>query len=391
MNPQPHPLSLLDRPISTFAHTQANIPDQETTLRRIVSTAYYQSQIEEIRAEPNEGKQKALKEKLRAFSPVALLYHRKADTSFDEKINKQWPMLMGDIDQKDNPGVSMAELKTHLCRLPYILLCSYSVRGGLWFVMRLPDQQTPETLAAHFRYVQKLFSQYYGIKLDASKGGNPCHLRYVSFDPAPYFNDDALVMDKMYTPSPPKLRSIRKTSQPKNNGQLVARLAHFVESAQQGQRHEKLLKASITAGGYVAAGRIEEETAVYALETVASEWPTFSKSQKTIRDGIKLGRQRPIYTDNLASDIRSFASIQPTPVFKPAVEVREIQTDPIKVSRSQVERLLVETNDPYLTEWDSRPELTTKPVKRRTFYEWQQQDPYFGQMGLASLKTNPIP
>ncbi|GAB3928139.1 hypothetical protein GCM10028804_34390 [Larkinella terrae] len=45
-----------------------------------------------------------------------------------------------------------------------------------------------------------------------------------------------------------------------------------MQNAPEGQRHEFQLKAAIAAGGYVAAGRMEEQTAVYALETVASEW-----------------------------------------------------------------------------------------------------------------------
>jgi hypothetical protein len=40
---------------------------------------------------------------------------------------------------------------------------------------------------------------------------------------------------------------------------------------------------------------MDEQNAVYALEIVASEWPTFSKSQKTIRDGIRYGLTKPIY------------------------------------------------------------------------------------------------
>lgn len=197
--------SLLDVPISFFTYdhqrdTFANVPSQQTTLRRIVTTSHYRPLIEQIRAEPNATQQGELKKQLPAVSPVSWLHHRRRDTSFGQEIKQQWPLLMGDVDQKDNPGIDTATLKRYLSFLPCILLCAYSVRGGLWFVVRLPDYQTPDTLAAHFRYLQRLFSEKFGIKLDRSKGANPTDLRFVSYDAAPYLNDSPSVMGKTYTP-----------------------------------------------------------------------------------------------------------------------------------------------------------------------------------------------
>ena len=261
--------NLLDVPVSVFAHAHATEPEGITTPRRIVTTRHYRSQVEAIRAEPDPNKQQEDKKQLRTVTPVARLHHRKADTSFAEKIAQQWPLMMGDVDTKDNPGVDMAELKRHLCRLPYVLLCAYSVRGGLWFVVRLPDYQTPDTLAAHFLYLKKLFSERYGVFLDQSKGGNPTHLRYVSYDPAPYLNEQATIMHRTYTPPQPKPRPYNRSSQP-DEGKLLTRLVRYAQSAGEGQRHETLLRAATTAGGYVASGLMDEQTAVYALETVAS-------------------------------------------------------------------------------------------------------------------------
>ena len=295
-----YPMSpnLLDLPVSVFAHVLATIPESTTTLRRIVSSSFYRSQIEDIRAEPDESRQQKLKKQLRAIAPVAWLRHRKADTSFDDRVAEQWPLLMGDIDHKDNPDVDMMELKHHLCRLPFVLLCAYSVRGGIWFIIRLPDNQSPETLAAHFRYIQKLFSDRYGIYLDKSKGGNPCHLRYVSYDPNPYMNSNAIIMDKTYTLVLPKPQpAIRRNNTKSDEHSLTASLFRFLESTTEGERHNTLLKAAILAGGFIAAGQLDEYTAIYALETVASNWPMFKKSQGTIRDGIRYGKQKPLYAD----------------------------------------------------------------------------------------------
>ncbi|GAB3688454.1 hypothetical protein GCM10027592_03400 [Spirosoma flavus] len=347
MDNQQYRPNLLDLPISVFANCFAKEPEGITTLRRIVSREYNRAQIETIRAEVDEVKQKNLKDRLRAFSPVALLHHRKAATTYGEKIDYQWPLLMGDVDTKDNPGLNMAELKKHLCRLPYVLLCAYSVRGGLWFVVRLPDNQTSDTLAAHFRYLQRVFTETFKVKLDSSKGGNPTDLRFVSYDAAPFFNEQVSVMSGTYTPRKTKPRSFvsRQSNNPDGN-ELLNRLLRFVEGSTEGERHQRLLKAATVAGGYIEAGRMDETAAVYGLETVVSEWPTFSKSQKTIRDGIRHGLTKPIYPD-----------AHPPPQASPIIvrSIAEQLANPgsiLKPYESDLERFTVDDCDNYPTDWD---------------------------------------
>ncbi|MRS61215.1 BT4734/BF3469 family protein [Larkinella terrae] len=324
--------ALLDLPISFFEYDRqrqvfGNVPTQKTTLRRMVKTKYYREKIEAIRNEPNKGKQDELKKHLPAFTPAALLNHRKKDTTFDEKVIYQYPLMMGDVDLKDNVGIDMTELKKHISRLPYVLLCAYSVRGGLWFVVRLPDNQTPDTLSGHFRYLQKLFTDWFGIKLDGSKGGNPTDLRFVSYDPEPYINENPSVMAGIYNPPPPNMR-VFDSCYNTDDSQLLNRIINALRIAGAGERHIKLLKLARVIGGYIGAGRLDEQTAVYALETVASEWPNFTKSQKTIRDGIRNGKLAPIGgSDSKLQNYRQ--SHRP-------------KASPPKLSRSKLENLPIE-------------------------------------------------
>ncbi|SOD99027.1 hypothetical protein SAMN06269250_6250, partial [Spirosoma fluviale] len=123
MDNQQYRPTLLDVPISFFAYDNqrscfATVPAHQTTLRRIISTSYYRPTIDAIRAETDKAVQDQLKKQLPAITPVSMLYHRRRDTSFTQKIRQQWPLLMGDVDRKDNPGLDMAELKKHLSRLP---------------------------------------------------------------------------------------------------------------------------------------------------------------------------------------------------------------------------------------------------------------------------------
>ncbi|GAB3026576.1 hypothetical protein GCM10027185_27690 [Spirosoma pulveris] len=264
---------------------------------------------------------------------------------------------MGDVDRKDNPGLNMAQLKKHLSRLPYVLVCSYSVRGGLWFIVRLPDQQNPETLAAHFRFLQQLFSKHFGVKLDASKGGNPTDLRFVSYDSAPYINESATVLAGMFTPPKPVPKQGYNIKQRHFNGQgegqLLTWLVRFTEVATEGQRHLTLLKAATLAGGYIATGRIDEQTAIYALETVASEWPNFTKSQKTIRDGIRNGLTKPIYPEKQAQSKSQPVKVNPGPlIVRTIAEQLACPGSILKPEEWQLERMIVQQCDYYPSEWD---------------------------------------
>ena len=124
-------------------------------------------------------------------------------------------------------------------------------------------------------------------------------LRGYSYDPVP-FQPEQVMLFELYDVLPkPIPRPIQQSrcNEP-DEDDLLNRLLRFVQQAGEGQRHERLLKAATVAGGYIAAGRMNEQTATFGLETVASEWPTFSKSQKTIRDGLRYGQSRPIYAED---------------------------------------------------------------------------------------------
>ncbi|GAB2524792.1 hypothetical protein [Spirosoma aerophilum] len=383
MDNQPYRPTLLDVPISYFEYdhqrdTFANVPSQQTTLRRMATTRFYQVSTEAICAEPDKNIQNLLKKYQPAFTPAALLNHRKKDTSPAEKIQQQWPMMMGDVDQKDNPGVDMAELKKHLARLPFVLICAFSVRRGLWFVVRLPDHQTPETLAAHFRYLQKLFTQKFGIKLDTTKGGNPTDLRFVSYDELPYINENATVLTGTHTP---QRKAYVPSYSPKssfgapNQNMVLTWLVRRTEAASEGQRHATLLRESKLAGGYISGGLLDEQTVINALETVASEWPNFAKSRKTIRDGIRYGLSAPIYPDATVNYKTTLLSANGL--------VRGLA--PSRVVKLQVK---VKSQDEELGHPEQVVQSDTQPkIKSTSFFEWQRTNPAFSQLGLASLQA----
>ncbi|MDB5242617.1 MAG: hypothetical protein JWP57_3242 [Spirosoma sp.] len=395
MNNEQHRPSLLDVPISYFEYDQqqgsfANVPARQTTLRRIVNTTFYRSTIEAIRAETDKAVQERLKKQLAAFTPVSWLYHRRRDTSFAQKIRQQWPLLMGDVDKKDNPNVDMGQLKKHLARLSCVLLCADSVRGGLWFVVRLPDHQTPESLLAHFRHLQKVFSHKFGVALDTSKGGNPTDLRFVSYDANPYINEKASVMSGTYTRPKPKPYTVNYNGlNGQEESELLNWLIRYTEAAPEGQRHATLLKAATLAGGYIASGAVDEATVVYALETVFSQWPNSAKSHKTLRDGIDYGLKKPIYPNFRQEHQATLIKAPVAPASKAVTLLAGQNARPDstpKTEQTQIERLTVEPSNDYSSVLVEANQPGAVPcISAKSFHKWQQQHEYFGRMGLASL------
>jgi hypothetical protein len=271
----------------------------------------------------------------------------------------------------------MAALKKAISRLPYVLACAYSVRGGIWFGVRLPDYQTPETLAAHFRYLQKLFSEVFGVELDTSKGGNPTDLRFVSYDADPFTREDATIMRGSYTPPKPQPRPVsayrfdhERFSRQGEDQQLLSWLVRRTEAAVQGNRHITLRTSAQLAGGYAAAGRLDEQIAVCALETVASEWPEFAKSQGTIRAGVRYGLRYPIWRVSPLDQPQLSNINQPRPAKTP------LKTRPRLIRDGQIiygEVLTVEPCDTYPAEWDSRSPDTSPTIQIQSVQDYLNQ------------------
>lgn len=72
--------------------------------------------------------------------------------------------------------------------------------------------------------------------------------------------------------------------------------ARMVRRAEDGEKHSTLLKASLLCGGYIAAGRIEEEEAIRVLvrEICKRDIDSEIEARATIIRGIERGKTMPI-------------------------------------------------------------------------------------------------
>jgi hypothetical protein len=97
-------------------------------------------------------------------------------------------LIQFDIDGKDNT-VNMDDLKHKIKHIPYVAYLSYSTSGnGLWGLIPI---QHKDRHKAHFRAIQKAFDNA-GITVDPAPS-NVASFRFISYDPDPYFNNDAEV------------------------------------------------------------------------------------------------------------------------------------------------------------------------------------------------------
>jgi len=73
-------------------------------------------------------------------------------------------------------------------------------------------------------------------------------------------------------------------------------VSSMIRKAEDGEKHSALLKSAILCGGYIAAGRMEEDEAIRILEReiLKRNVDSVESARQTIRDGIEKGKGMPI-------------------------------------------------------------------------------------------------
>lgn len=170
---------------------------------------------------------------------------------------------------------------------PYIYAAWLSATGnGVRALVKCPP-----SIPNHPLYYTAFLDRY--PELD-STSRNIARIAFESWDPEIYINENSLVWDKKLTE---EQRRNNKTKEQNRRGTQVLSIAvGMVRASYDGIKHESLLKAANLVGGYIAAGRVNEEEAVKVLEDeIRAKNPSdFHGAQTTIRDGIRHGKSRPL-------------------------------------------------------------------------------------------------
>jgi len=160
---------------------------------------------------------------------------------------------------------------------------------GLKVLVRITN---PEHHRDHFRALLKYHEKAYGLEIDSS-GINESRACYESYDPNIIINKDAKRFGAIL--------SERTEKQAVSTGEITDYMklniaATMVRESKDGERHNKLLRASRLCGGYKSSGRMEFEVVESVLLREFSRRP-YDKEydpHKTIRDGFNEGMNFPL-------------------------------------------------------------------------------------------------
>lgn len=173
----------------------------------------------------------------------------------------------------------------------YVYSCWVSPSGdGLKALVRITN---PERHRDHFRALKTYFLKQYDLEIDDS-GINESRACFESYDPDITVNESSVKFGAFATERSEQQTAVQEgvyTDYMKLN--LAARM---IRMADDGDKHHTLLKASKLCGGYVGAGRMEEEEVVRVLFREISKRDIDSEDSalSTIRSGIEEGKKAPI-------------------------------------------------------------------------------------------------
>ena len=279
--------SVLDVTVSCFANFKTPDSPKPVNLIHWLQSSKYAREVAAIRATTDKQERNRVKATLPAITPSGQFTRRE-----NAALRQHSGLLCLDIDPKGNEGISnYTDLKQELCKIINVAYCGLSVSGTGVFVL-IPIEH-PDQHESQFNALRQLFQNEFGVVVD--KTGDVARLRGYSHDPAGYFNHSAKPFRRLYTPPASPIRHrVGTVTHADDEGIILRRCTKLIESATDGERHNQLLKAARLAGGYIAGGSLDERLTIEALETIASEWGNFRKSQGTIQAGIKYGKDRPL-------------------------------------------------------------------------------------------------
>ena len=248
----------------------------ETALKRIQS-GKSGSLIKQVR-DGNKDKKKRL--------PI-VCFSGEFSSRADEALFEHSGYIVLDFDHVDVDATKKA-----LGTDDYVHSCWISPSGT--GVKALGKITNPERHRDHFRALVKYFEKQHGLEVDQS-GINESRACYESYDPDIIIKDDykkfGAFTSELAEAQVPVNEAYDHTDYMKLN--LACRM---IRQAPDGSKHKALVQAARLCGGYISAGRLEEEEAVRVLLREISKRDIESESlaKLTIRDGIEYGKELPI-------------------------------------------------------------------------------------------------
>ena len=192
----------------------------------------------------------------------------------------------------DFDHVEIETVKTALSTDEYIYACWVSPSGdGIKALVQITN---PERHRDHFRALVKYFERQYGLELDES-GNNESRACFESYDPEMTIKGE---WKKFGAFTSEKAEAQVTTNEAYNYTDYMKLnlAARMIRNAEDGDKHSSLIKAATLCGGFVAAGRMEEDEVFRVLfrEISKRDIESEDSAKSAIVDGIEKGKTMPI-------------------------------------------------------------------------------------------------
>ena len=217
----------------------------------------------------------------------AVLFSGEFSSRSDNDINEHSSYIVLDFDH-----VEVESTKKVLATDEYIYSCWESPSGtGVKALVRVSN---PERHRDHFRALVRYFDGRYGLDLDES-GINESRACFESYDPEIVIKTVSQKFGKFVSEEKFEEPALEPTPQHTDYDKLNI-AARMVRNASHGEKHNVLIKAATLCGGYIAAGKMEEEEVIRVLSREISkrDIDSMQSALDAIREGIEHGKTRPI-------------------------------------------------------------------------------------------------
>ncbi|WP_018620861.1 PriCT-2 domain-containing protein [Spirosoma luteum] len=395
---------VLNVSVSCFANCSS--PENPVTINLFtwLKSGKYRDKIEALRQVEEKEKRDSLKRTLPAITPSAVFTYRKESSMVAGSHTR---LIHFDIDPKDNPHIrNYADLKTQISKLPFVAYCALSASGkGYWGLVPITS---PDRHSQHFDALKRVFA-HYGIKIDPAPR-NVASARTYSYEPAPHMPEQVMVFDLYDTPPKPKPRPFDVTAEADQERKRVEVCIQEVlrQGTYVGDSYNEWYEVGCSlANGFGESGRdyfhhVSQNHTGYDTGKTDKQFTAClrARSKATLGTFFHLCRQIGIEWKELIplpvaqprpTMTRPVSTTPRPPAATTVTTIAEQQARPGSIPKpdeSQLERLTVEPCDTDPAECDE-PELpgAVPTIRVHSFHEWQCQDPYFSQMGLASLPS----
>lgn len=194
----------------------------------------------------------------------------------------------------DFDNIPLQEVRTSLKAFPSTYAVFNSPSGkGIKALIKIPKVKNDFEYKQYYSQLERLFPL---VDISGKDISRAC---FICYDPNMYVNPDAITfeIDEVEEEKPKKKPT--KINAETNDYKALSRVCEIIRHAQKGERHDKILKASRLAGGFIASGLITYDEAERILlqeaDNINEDW---KDNQNTVRDGLEHGMNDPITDKN---------------------------------------------------------------------------------------------